>query len=40
MQVLQVLQVLLEQQEPLALQERLASQVLAEQSRSSEPYRH
>lgn len=43
MQVLQVLQELLvrqELQEPLVLQERLESQALAEQSRSSQPYRH
>lgn len=43
MQVLQALQELLvrqELQEPLVLQERLESQALAEQSRSSQPYRH
>lgn len=41
--VLQALQELLvrqELQEPLVLQERLESQALAEQSRSSQPYRH
>ncbi len=40
MQVLQVLLVRQELQEPLVLQERLESQALAEQSRSSQPYRH